>query len=336
MAVTVTSFQMTSSSPIRTKSSSIRMSDIVADPMTLEALSDIVADSISLEAQVASKSRPIQDPMGLYSVNSEERKKGQINFMETDISSTSNTIYDPLNLYATESNERKSGQIKPLEPEVLVSKAVVDPLGLYDSGASIDDDAIMSKALPFVTRPLMLTGELPGDAGFDPLGFADSQADLTNYREAEIKHARLAMLAAAGWPLSEVLDKKIALALHMTPLIDAADRAPSILNGGLGKVNPFYWMACLGGAAAIEFYGTIKSKSGDESYFPGNLGFDPLGFYPKEEEGQRRMQLAEIKNGRLAMIAILGFAIQEFVSKSGVVHETPFFFFPLGADGFLH
>ena len=322
VAVTVTSFQMTSSSPIRTQSSLIRMSDIVAD-------------SIPLEAQVASKSRTIRDPMGLYSVNSEERKNGQIYSMETDVSSRPNTIYDPLNLYAIESDERKSGQIKPLEPEVLVSKAVVDPLGLYGSDTSVDNDAIMSKALPFATRPLTLTGELPGDAGFDPLGFANSQADLMNYREAEIKHARLAMLAAAGWPLSEVFDKKIALALHMTPLIDAADRAPSILNGGLGKVNPFYWMACLGGAAAIEFYGTIKSKSGDEDYFPGNLGFDPLGLYPEKEEGQRRMQLAEIKNGRLAMIAIFGFAIQEFVFKSGVVDETPFFFSPLGASTFI-
>jgi len=55
------------------------------------------------------------------------------------------------------------------------------------------------------------------------------------------------------------------------------------------------------------------------------------------------MQLAEIKNGRLAMISIFGFAIQEFVSKSGVVDETPFFFFPLGEtlkaytnSGYLH
>jgi len=329
VAVTVTSFQMASPSSIRTKSSSIRMSDDIVNPDPVEA-------------PVPSESRPLQDPMGLYSANSEERKNGQIESSETGLSEP-NTIYDPLDLYATESDERKSGKIRPIEPELLVTNAVVDPLGLYDSNAAVDSDAIMSQALPFVTRPLMLTGELPGDAGFDPLGFAKSQADLMNYREAEIKHARLAMLAAAGWPLSEVFDKKIALALHLTPLVDATDRAPSILNGGLGKVNPFYWMACLGAAAAIEFYGINKSKSGDESYFPGNLGFDPLGFYPKEEEGQRRMQLAEIKNGRLAMISIFGFAIQEFVSKSGVVDETPFFFFPLGEtlkaytnSGYLH
>ena len=186
-----------------------------------------------------------------------------------------------------------------------------------------------SMSMPFMDRPAALTGALPGDVGFDPLGFAKTEADLMNYREAEVKHARLAMLAAAGWPLSEVFDKKLASVLGMNPLLDAADRAPSLLNGGLGKVSPIYWIACLGLAAAVDVYGISRSKSNDENYFPGNLGFDPLGVYPKDEAGQKRMQLAEIKNGRLAMIAIFAFAIQEFVSKQGVVDETPFFFFPL-------
>jgi hypothetical protein len=42
------------------------------------------------------------------------------------------------------------------------------------------------------------------------------------------------------------------------------------------------------------------------------------------------MQLAEIKNGRLAMIAIFAFAIQEFVSSKAVVVDTPLFFYPIG------
>ena len=29
------------------------------------------------------------------------------------------------------------------------------------------------------------------------------------------------------------------------------------------------------------------------------------------------------------MIAVFGFAVQEFISKQGVVDETPFFFFPI-------
>ena len=71
------------------------------------------------------------------------------------------------------------------------------------------------------------------------------------------------------------------------------------------------------------------SKQKVNNYTPGDLGFDPLGVFPKDEAGRKNMQLAEIKNGRLAMIAITAFAVQEAVSSTGVVDETPFFFFPL-------
>jgi hypothetical protein len=188
----------------------------------------------------------------------------------------------------------------------------------------------MSQSLPFMERPPMLDGSMVGDVGFDPLGFAKTKEDLMNYREAEIKHARLAMLAAAGWPVSELFDKKIASALNLAPLVDASDRAPSVLNGGLGKVSPVYWAVCLIAAGAIDLYGINRAKSNAPDYFPGNLGFDPLGLYPKDKAGQERMQLQELKNGRLAMIAITAFAFQEFATKLGVVSETPLFFKPLG------
>jgi hypothetical protein len=185
-----------------------------------------------------------------------------------------------------------------------------------------------SQSMPFMARPVALDGSLAGDVGFDPLGFAKTKEDLLNYREAETKHARLAMLAAAGWPLSEVFDKKIAATLNMPAVVDATDRAPSLLNGGLGKVNPAYWVACLVLAGAVDVFGIMRSKGGDYAT-PGDLGFDPLGVYPKSEDGKKWMETAEIKNGRLAMIAIFAFAIQEAVSKVGVVDETPFFFFPI-------
>ena len=37
-------------------------------------------------------------------------------------------------------------------------------------------------------------------------------------------------------------------------------------------------------------------------------------------------QLKELKNGRLAMMAITGFAVQEFVWGNPVVEQTPIFF----------
>mmetsp|Transcript_3055 Transcript_3055/g.3477 ORF Transcript_3055/g.3477 Transcript_3055/m.3477 type:complete len:260 (+) Transcript_3055:307-1086(+) len=221
---------------------------------------------------------------------------------------------------------RTSPVVRMSETAEILDVADVAPVETVEVTPTLPE---MSQSMPFMNRPSALTGALAGDVGFDPLGFPKTEADLMNYREAEVKHARLAMLAAAGWPISEVFDKKIASVFGMTPLLDANDRVPSVLNGGLGKVSPIYWVAIVGAAAAIDVFGTMKSKSNDNDYFPGNFGFDPLGVYPKEIEGQKRMQTAEIKNGRLAMIAVFGFAIQEFISKAGVVDETPFFFFPL-------
>jgi hypothetical protein len=103
------------------------------------------------------------------------------------------------------------------------------------------------------------------------LDLAENTVLLENYREAEIRHCRIAMLGAAGWPLSELFDRSLANKFDLKPLVDGADRAPSILNGGLGKVSPYYWVAILAVAAFVEAY-TIQRKktiSADE-YFPGS------------------------------------------------------------------
>ena len=43
---------------------------------------------------------------------------------------------------------------------------------------------------------------------------------------------------------------------------------------------------------------------------PGEVGFDPCGAYPKDEQGQANMRLSEIKHDYLAMVAITVFAAQ--------------------------
>jgi hypothetical protein len=196
-----------------------------------------------------------------------------------------------------------------------------------------------SKSIPFLRRPPNLDGTTyAGDVGFDPFNFSSSSPEqLVYYREAEMKHSRLAMLAAAGWPISELLDKKLAGWLDMDSVLGSDDRVPSILNGGMDNVSPIWWGFCLGLAAAIDLRGIQNSRysnnddesDNDKVYQPGDYGFDPLGLYPDDLQGQQRMQLAEIKHGRLAMIAITAFAFQEYVSKVGIVDETPIFFHPL-------
>merc|ERR1719163_1094518 len=89
---------------------------------------------------------------------------------------------------------------------------------------------------------------LPGDVGFDPLGLAnfdlsvDSATDkmrsaayvVRDYRDAELKHGRFAMLAAVAWPLQEKLNPLLAAKFHLPNLVaEAGGRSPSVLNGGL-------------------------------------------------------------------------------------------------------
>ena len=138
------------------------------------------------------------------------------------------------------------------------------------------------------------------------------------------------MLAAVGWPFAEELQGPISKALGQPDLLvqgcagagykcaEELTRVPSVLNGGLDKISPFYWAAVLLLSAAIEAYGMQIAKT--ENRLPGDLGFDPLGLYAGRDAAWKRdMQLKELNNGRLAMVAITGYAFNEAATKISVV-----------------
>ena len=160
-------------------------------------------------------------------------------------------LFDPLGLYPEGAPERTEGLLQPLETTTISDKTIKDPLGLYND-KSVIDESPMSASLPFLKRPIMLDGTLPGDRGFDPFNFSNDANALQWYRTAEIKHARLAMLAAVGWPLAELFDRKLAFMFNLRPLLVYQDRVPSVLNGGLDRTPAIYWAAALGVAFAIE------------------------------------------------------------------------------------
>merc|ERR1719450_92632 len=158
--------------------------------------------------------------------------------------------------------------------------------------------------LPAIKTMMVGDGTLAGDMGFDPLQIADNSGKLAWYREAEVKHARLAMLAAFGWPVSELT--------NFGNLLTQDGRAPSLLNGGLGNVNGVYWAAVVGVAVHWEAQGLDKQFGKKDDYLPGMLGFDPLG------ADSPSMRNAEITNGRVAMVAITIFAIEEALTKAPI------------------
>merc|ERR1719359_1431692 len=158
--------------------------------------------------------------------------------------------------------------------------------------------------LPAIKTMMVGDGTLAGDMNFDPLMISDSPDALAWYREAEVKHARLAMLAAFGWPVSEVL--------NFGKLLTSDGRAPSLLNGGLGEVNGVYWGAVVALAVYWESKGLDKQYGKKDDYLPGMLGFDPLG------ADSPAMRAAEITNGRVAMMAITAYALEEALTKAPI------------------
>ena len=195
--------------------------------------------------------------------------------------------------------------------------------------------AILAKWFPFggVKAPLLLDGELAADAGFDPLNLGSgSLKTLLWMREAEIKHARLAMLGAAGWPISELLHKEIASTLGLTSILASNDRAPSLLNGGLS--NSYATLALM---LSIVVAGYLEGQAMNEGsvfwgrekpagYEPGNFSFDPLRLASFRGKDKKAMATAEIKNGRLAMVAITIYAYSEFITGLPVIQQTPYLF----------
>jgi len=155
----------------------------------------------------------------------------------------------------------------------------------------------MSKALPFLSEPKNLKGYV-GDVGFDPFAFSDF-FDIKWLREAEIKHGRASMLATLGFVLQEYWTLP-----GMTNVADS-NLAPSVA-GVSSMAQIVVWMGVL------EFWTnkgnvTMENMFEDPDRVPGELGFDPMGLSSgKSQEEKDEMALKEIKNGRLAMLAIGG------------------------------
>merc|ERR1719240_2114857 len=153
---------------------------------------------------------------------------------------------------------------------------------------------------------------------FDPLGFSTTVTGgkLLFYREVELKHGRVAMLASLGMLVGENfhplfggdIDVPAYLAFQQTPLetfwpaVVAAIAIPEIFSIFTFE-NPAEQNPLIG-----EYW---KMKADHE---PGDLGFDPLGLKPKDPKKLKEMQNKELNNGRLAMIAAAGMIAQELAT----------------------
>jgi hypothetical protein len=162
---------------------------------------------------------------------------------------------------------------------------------------SVALNAEMSKSLPFLLAPKNTAGWV-GDVGFDPLGFSE-YFDMKWLRESEIKHGRSAMLATVGFVVQQYMT------LPGYTHVDDSNLAPSAVGA-----SPM--LQIVFGMGVLEFWMnknkvTMEDMFEDPARVPGNFGFDPMGLGKnKSDADMEKLQLQEIKNGRLAMLAIGG------------------------------
>eukprot|EP00955_Chlamydomonas_euryale_P065352 359211-Chlamydomonas_euryale.AAC.6 len=173
--------------------------------------------------------------------------------------------------------------------------------------------------------PEHLDGSMVGDFGFDPLGLGKDKRKLEWYRQAELIHARTAMIGVfgilykdllgglgIGGPAAEVewFDAgKAYIEYPGSPSFGTLIGAQIFLTGWV-EVRRYQDILKPGSANTDPVFSNNKLTNSEVGY----PGIDPLGF---SKGDMASLKLKEIKNGRLAMLAFVGFCAQAQVTGKG-------------------
>ena len=199
----------------------------------------------------------------------------------------------------------------------------------------INADGVRKPLEDFVgaSEELNLAAYFKGEAfgPWDPMGLTKlskvsaNNPDVAWLREAELKHGRVAMLAFVG-----IVFTAGDVHFGAAPFVEAASAGWPDALGAIQKAN--YGIFAQGVAAIAIVEGVSNTNRGrgaaqnwwdglwlgerapekgfDKTIVPGDFGWDPLKLMPKEEKAANLMRLKELKNGRLAMLSVMGIFMQ--------------------------
>jgi len=210
--------------------------------------------------------------------------------------------------------------------------------GAMGSGArATRNTRVVAKASRSAPSVLAGTGGPLPDSFWDPAGLTKNKTDeeLLFYRAAEIKHGRIAMLAVVGWFTN-------ASGFHY--LGDLWLKKPASDN----PIEAFTSLPMLGVWQMVFFVAALEWLTTVPCPPPKDAPWDVIGMSDVLEEDTddnpmaeyKKIQMQELNNGRLAMVAIIGLIWQTletgdyggkldivnpvFVNWSSAVPEVPF------------
>jgi len=201
----------------------------------------------------------------------------------------------------------------PKSTDPQVRRGPLDRTGTaLPKGIRSDWDRVM---MPPDSAPVAVE-DMPGitvPMGFwDPAGLSADipQGRLLWFREAELKHGRVAMLGTLGLLVSEKFHPFFGVGdIPMTMVFK--DMSLSLT---LFWFNLFFLCFLFEGPTLSAYDGNINTQALNENFVPGNFGFDPLNIKPRDPEAWKTIQTKEINNGRLAMVGFMGMLAEELLT----------------------
>ena len=113
----------------------------------------------------------------------------------------------------------------------------------------------------------------------------------------ELKNGRAAMLATVGWVWPQIYG-----------LWDSKDVTTTDPIAAIGQVDDWAWIQIIAACGIAEMADWTHQQSGSTKPF-----YDPLGLCPTDPAAFEKMQLRELKNARLAMLAFSGLVVHHFL-----------------------